>query len=210
MLELHRVTNRPARLAVLVSGSGTNLQALLQSCQDSDYGAQVVGVIADRLNTGGQGFAEAAGVACEVLRLGDFPSRDHWDAALAQTLRKFEPDLVICAGFLKLLGKAVLQAFPGRIINTHNALLPAFPGIKGPADAVEYGVKYSGATLFFVDPGMDTGQIIAQCVVPVLDEDDADSLLERIKVAEREQLVESIHRLIVQGWYLRGRRVIFG
>lgn len=201
---------RPARLAVLVSGSGTNLEALLEACADSSYGAQVVYVAADRAGTRGQQLGVDAGIPTGVFRVGDFDSREAWDRALTEALAQYEPDLVVCAGFLKLLGPAVLQAFPGRVLNTHNALLPAFPGIHGPADAIEYGVKVAGATLFIVDAGVDTGKILAQCVVPVLDDDDADSLLERIKVKERAQLVETVGQMVRQGWRVEGRRVFLG
>lgn len=201
---------KPARLAVLVSGSGTNLEALLQACADPDYGAEVVYVAADRPGTRGQQLGEDAGIPTGVFRVGDYDNREAWDRALAAELAAHQPDLVVSAGFLKLLGPAVLQAFPGRVLNTHNALLPAFPGIHGPADAIEYGVKVAGATLFIVDAGVDTGLVLAQCVVPVLDDDDADSLLERIKVKERAQLVETIGKMVRQGWRVEGRRVFLG
>lgn len=201
---------RPARLAVLVSGSGTNLEALLQACQDPAYGAEVVYVAADRPGTRGEQLGVDAGIPTGVFRVGDYDNRDEWDRALAAALQEHEPDLVVSAGFLKLLGPTVLQVFPGRVLNTHNALLPAFPGIHGPADAIEYGVKVAGATLFIVDAGVDTGLVVAQCVVPVLDDDDADSLLERIKVKERAQLVEAIGQMVRRGWRVEGRRVFLG
>jgi phosphoribosylglycinamide formyltransferase-1 len=190
-----------------VSGSGTNLQALLDGCADPGYGATVVAVGADRSGTGGVERARAAGIATFVCPVGDFPTRGDWDAALTAHCGAHRPDLVISAGFFKLVGPAFLAAFGGRYINTHNSLLPAFPGLHGPRDALHYGVKVAGATLFFVDDGVDTGPIIAQVAVPVLDDDTEDTLSERIKAAERRQLVTSVGRLVRDGWTITGRKV---
>lgn len=197
------------RLVVLVSGSGSNLQALLDACAEPGYGAQVVAVGADR--DGIEGLARAAkyDVPTFVHRVRDFPERAGWDAALTASCAGYRPDLVISAGFLKLVGPAFLAAFADRYVNTHNSLLPSFPGVHGPRDALAYGVKVSGATLFFVDAGVDTGPIIAQVAVPVLDGDSEESLTERIKEAERRQLVECVGRLVREGWTITGRRVIF-
>jgi phosphoribosylglycinamide formyltransferase-1 len=137
----------------------------------------------------------------------DYPTREDWDRELTACVAGYRPDLVVSAGFLKLVGPAFLAAFGGRYINTHNALLPAFPGIHGPRDALAYGVKVAGATLFFVDEGVDTGPIVAQVAVPVLDDDTEESLTERIKDAERRQLVETVGRLVREGWTVSGRRV---
>jgi len=192
---------------VLISGSGTNLQALLDACADPDYGAQVVAVGADRADIEGLQRAEKAGVPTFVCRVRDFESRDEWDAALTAACARHEPELVVSAGFLKLVGPAFLGAYQGRYLNTHNALLPAFPGIHGPRDALDYGVKVAGATLFFVDDGVDTGPIVAQAAVPVRDDDTEESLTERIKVAERRQLVHYLGRLVREGWTTNGRKV---
>ncbi|KKK04687.1 phosphoribosylglycinamide formyltransferase [Micromonospora sp. HK10] len=196
-----------ARLVVLVSGSGSNLQALLDAAADPGYGARVVAVGADRDGIAGLDRAAAAGVPSFVERLKDHPSREDWDKALTARVAEHEPDLVISAGFLKLVGPHFLGAFGDRYLNTHNTLLPAFPGIHGPRDALEYGVKVTGATLFFVDAGMDTGPIVAQVAVPVLDDDDEETLTERIKSAERRQLVEQVGRLVRDGWTITGRKV---
>jgi phosphoribosylglycinamide formyltransferase-1 len=196
-----------ARLVVLVSGTGTNLQALLDAGTDASYGASVVAVGADRDGTGGVKRAEAAGLPTFVCRVPDFPDRTAWDAALTEAVTAYEPDLVISAGFLKLVGARFLARFGDRYLNTHNALLPAFPGMHGPRDAFAYGVKVSGATLFFVDAGVDTGPIVAQVVVPVLDDDTEESLTERIKDAERRQLVDYVGRLVREGWTITGRKV---
>jgi formyltetrahydrofolate-dependent phosphoribosylglycinamide formyltransferase len=197
----------PARLVVLVSGSGTNLQALLDACADPTYGARVVAVGADRGGIAGLTRAAGCGVPTFVTAVRDFPSRERWDGALTAACAGYEPDLIVSAGFMKLVGAAFLDRFGGRYVNTHNALLPAFPGIHGPRDALAYGVKVAGATLHFVDSGVDTGPIIAQVAVPVLDDDTEDTLTERIKDAERRQLVEYVGRMVRTGWTVDGRRV---
>ena len=199
-----------ARLVVLVSGTGTNLQALLDACQDPEYGASVVAVGADRDGIEGLARAERAGVPTFVHRVADFDSRDDWDAALTASCAQHEPDLVVSAGFLKLVGKTFLDRFGGRFVNTHNALLPSFPGIHGPQGALEYGVRITGATLFVVDEGVDTGAIVAQVAVPVEDDDDLDTLTERIKVAERQMLVDTLGRMVREGFTVTGRKVRIG
>ncbi|MEU7619218.1 phosphoribosylglycinamide formyltransferase [Micromonospora rifamycinica] len=196
-----------ARLVVLVSGSGSNLQALLDAAADPGYGARVVAVGADRDGIAGLDRAVAAGVPTFVERVKDHPTRAAWDSALTAHVAAHRPDLVISAGFLKLVGPEFLAAFGDRYLNTHNTLLPAFPGIHGPRDALAYGVKITGATLFFVDAGMDTGPIVAQVAVPVRDDDDEETLTERIKEAERRQLVEQVGRLVRAGWTITGRKV---
>ncbi|WP_279581650.1 phosphoribosylglycinamide formyltransferase [Fodinicola feengrottensis] len=195
-----------ARLVVLVSGSGTTLQALLDACGDPAYGAQVVAVGADREGIVALQRAERAGVPTFVHQLADYGSRPEWDSELAKVVAGYDPDLVVSAGFMKLVGDGFLAEFGGRFINTHPALLPAFPGIHGARDALEYGVKITGCTLFVVDAGVDTGPILAQRAVPVLDDDDTDALHERIKVAEREMLVETVGRLVRYGWTVTGRK----
>jgi formyltetrahydrofolate-dependent phosphoribosylglycinamide formyltransferase len=199
--------SRLARLLVLVSGSGTNLQALLDACADPAYGAEVVAVGADRDTATGLTRAADRGIPTFVTSVKDFATREQWDAALTEACARHTPDLVVSAGFLKLVGPLFLAEFGGRYVNTHNALLPAFPGIHGPRDALEYGVKVAGATLHFVDSGIDTGPIIAQVAVPVLDDDSEDSLTERIKEAERRQLVTYVGRMAREGWTVNGRKV---
>lgn len=196
----------PARLAVLVSGAGTNMRALVEAARDPSWGGQVVGVGSDRPCAGIE-WAAGRGLATFVAPLERGADREAWDVDLCRRVAQWEPDLVVCAGFLKLLGPAFLGRFGGRTLNTHNSLLPAFPGTHAPADALAAGVKVTGATLFLVDAGTDTGAIVAQTPVPVLDEDDADSLLERIKAAERAQLVEAVGAMVRGGWEVRGRRV---
>lgn len=203
-------TSSPARLVVLVSGSGTNLQALLDAAADPSYGANVVAVGADRDGIEGLARAERAGVTTFVTRLKEHADREAWDRALAEKVAGFEPDLVVLAGFMKLVSEDFLARFDGRVVNTHPALSPAFPGTSGPADALAYGVKVTGCTLFVVDGGVDTGPIVAQQAVPVADDDDVDSLHERIKVAERAMLVDAVGRMAREGFRVEGRRVRFG
>jgi phosphoribosylglycinamide formyltransferase-1 len=197
----------PARLVVLVSGSGSNLQALLDACADPGYGAWVVAVGADRDGIAGLDRAVAAGVPVFVDSVKTYPTRADWDAALTAHVAGHKPDLVVSAGFRKLVGAAFLAEFGDRYLNTHNSLLPAFPGIHGPREALEYGVKVAGATLFFVDAGVDTGPIVAQVAVDVADDDTEETLTERIKEAERRQLVDCVGRLVRRGWNITGRKV---
>ncbi|MGC0422557.1 phosphoribosylglycinamide formyltransferase [Embleya sp. AB8] len=203
-------TPGPARLVVLVSGSGTNLQALLDACADPAYGARVVAVGADRAGIAGLGRAEQAGVPTFVERVADHPDRADWDAALAAAVAAYEPDLVVSAGFMKILGPRFLARFEGRTVNTHPALLPSFPGAHGVRDALAYGAKVTGCTVHLVDAGVDTGPIIAQGVVEVEDGDHADggaALHERIKTVERTLLVEVVGRLAREGYRIEGRKV---
>ena len=200
----------PARLVVLVSGAGTNLHALLDAGRDPEYGARVVAVGAHRDGTRALERAGAEGVPTFVERVSDHPDRAAWDAALTGAVAQHRPDLVVLAGFMKLVGPAFLGAFGGRCVNTHPALSPAFPGMHAPADALAYGVKVTGATLFLVDAGVDTGPIVAQTAVPVADDDDEASLHERIKVVERTMLVDAVGRMARHGFSLDGRKVRFG
>lgn len=195
---------------MLVSGAGTNLQALLDACADPAYGAAVVAVGADRDGIEGLSRAERAGVPTFVHRLKDHASREEWDRALTEAVASYEPDVVVLAGFMKLVGATFLDRFAGRVVNTHPALCPSFPGTSGPADALAYGVKVTGATLFVVDAGVDTGPIVAQVAVPVEDGDDVASLHERIKVAERQMLVDAVGRMAREGFVVDGRQVRFG
>ena len=197
----------PARLVVLVSGGGTNLQALLDAAVDPAYGAQVVAVGSDRPGVQGLARAEDAGIPTFTVRLGDFDSREAWDEALAREVLTYAPDLVVLAGFMKLTGPAFLARFGGRTLNTHPALSPSFPGMHGPRDALAYGVKVTGATLFVVDAGVDTGPIVDQVAVRVEDDDDVETLHERIKVAERAMLVEQVGRLAREGFTITDRSV---
>ncbi len=197
-------------MLVLVSGTGSILQALLDACADPGYGAQIVAVGADRDGTGGVDRALDAGLPTFVRRLADSPDRASWDKSLTQDCAAFRPDLVVLAGFLKLVGADFLAEFGGRLINTHPALLPSFPGMHSVRDALEHGVKVTGCSVILADAGVDSGPILAQAAVPVLDDDDEDSLHERIKVAERTLVVQTIGRMVREGWSVQGRRVRIG
>jgi phosphoribosylglycinamide formyltransferase-1 len=197
-------------LLVLVSGTGSILQALLDACADPGFGAQVVAVGADRDGTGGEARAAAAGIPTFVRRLKDSPDRFAWDKALAADCAAFEPDLVIAAGFLKLVGTEFLTRFGGRMINTHPALLPSFPGMHSVRDALLFGVKVTGCSVILVDAGVDSGPILAQQAVPVLADDDEETLHERIKVAERSLVVDTVGRMVRDGWTVQDRIVRMG
>jgi len=197
-----------ARLVVLVSGEGTNLQALIDASADPAYGAAVVAVGADRDGIGALKRAQQANIPTFTLKVGDFDSRAKWDEALAARCAEYDPDLIVCAGFMKLVGKAFLARFAGRCINTHPALLPSFPGMHGVRDALEYGVKVTGCTVFLVDEGVDQGPVVAQAAVPVHDDDDEATLHERIKVAERALLVATVGKMARHGWTLTGGRKV--
>lgn len=159
----------------------------------------------DRPGIEGLARAERHGIATFVLPTSDFTDRAAWDIALTEAVASFEPDLVVLAGYMKLTGPAFLGVFGGRTINTHPALSPSFPGMHGPRDALAHGVKVTGATLFVVDEGVDTGPIVAQVAVPVLDDDDEATLHERIKTSERAMLVEWVGRLARKSFVIDNR-----
>jgi phosphoribosylglycinamide formyltransferase 1 len=202
-----QTSREPARVVVLLSGTGTLLQALLDATADPGYGARVVAVGSDRPGVVGLDRAAAAGVPTFVHPLVPGSSRAAWDAGLRDLVAEHRPDLVVSAGFMKLVGPAFLEAFGGRTINTHPALLPAFPGMHGPRDALAHGVKVAGATVFLVDAGVDTGVILGQAAVRVEDDDTVASLHERIKVVERELLVSTTHQLATRSWQVVDRKV---
>ncbi|WP_236796840.1 phosphoribosylglycinamide formyltransferase [Amycolatopsis sp. GM8] len=199
----------PVRVVVLASGSGTLMHALIDATQRPGYPAVVVAAGTDRAGAEALTKAELAGVPHFTVRLADHPDRAAWDKALAEAVAAYRPDLVVSAGFMKLLGPNFLARFENRVINTHPALLPSFPGMHAVADALAMGVKVSGSTVHFVDAGMDTGPIIAQEAVVVETDDDEALLHERIKVVERRLLVEVVERLGRGGCTVDGRKVIF-
>lgn len=196
-----------AKLVVLASGSGTLLQAVLDAVAEPPFPATVVAVGTDRAGAEALERADRAGIPHFTVRTADHPDRAAWDKALSDAVAAYEPDLVVSAGFMKLLGPAFLETFPNRVINTHPALLPAFPGMHAVADALAMGVKVTGSTVHFVDTGMDTGPIIAQEPVVVEPDDDESSLHERIKVTERRLLVDVIAKLARAGCTVDGRKV---
>jgi phosphoribosylglycinamide formyltransferase-1 len=195
-------------VVVLVSGAGTLLQALLDAA-GPDYPAQVVAVGADRPGSGGLRRAEERGLPTFLVKLAQYPDRAAWDAALTEAAAAHQPDLVVTAGFMKILGPAFLARFGGRILNSHPALLPAFPGTRAVADALAHGVRVTGTTVHLADAGVDTGPILAQRAVEVLPEDTEQQLHERIKVVERRLLVEVVAELVRHGCTVTGRKVSF-
>ena len=184
-----------ARIAVLLSGTGSLCAALLAATDDPGYPAAVVAVGSDR-EAAGLEHARRRGLPTFVCAVADHPDRVAWDRALAAELAAFEPDLVVSAGFMKIVGPAVLEAFGGRLINTHPALLPSFPGAHAVRDALAAGVPVTGATVHVVDAGVDTGPVLAQREVAVLPGDDEARLHERIKDVERELLVQTVAALV--------------
>src|SRR5690554_1807286 len=186
------------------------MAAVLEAQREDGYGASVVAVISDRADAGGIDIARSAGIPVEVVAVGDFADRGAWDAALAERIAAYEPDLVLCAGFMKLLGTACLNAFGGRIVNTHPALLPSYPGAHGVRDALADGAKVTGCTVMLVDAGVDTGPIVAQRAVEVWDDDTEVSLHERIKSVERGLVAATVGRMAREGWSVQGRRVTIG
>lgn len=201
-------TELPARLVVLASGEGRTLQALLDAAADPSYGAQVVAVGTDRDGVRAVDRALEAGVEAFTVRLGDHPDRASWDRALADELARHDPDLVVCAGFMRILGKPVLERYSCRVVNTHPALLPAFPGAHAVRDALAYGVKVTGVTVHLVDEGVDTGPVVAQAAVPVEPGDTEETLHARIQAVEQPLYVEAVGRLARGGWKVEGRTVV--
>ena len=205
---LHVPPSAPARVVVLASGTGSLLAALIGAAVD-DYPARVVAVGADR-DCPATEIAAAASVPAFTVRLADHRNRDAWDAAITDATAAHSPDLVVSAGFMKILGPQFLSRFHGRIVNTHPTLLPAFPGAHGVADALAYGVKVTGCTVHLVDAGTDTGPILAQQSVPVLDGDDEETLHERIKVIERRLLADVVAAIATGGVTVVGRKATIG
>ena len=181
-------------IVVLISGTGSTLAALLEASREADCPYEVVAVLADT-DAAGLEHARAASIPTQVVRLVDHPDRAAWDRALAAAVVAYEPQLVVLAGFMKLVGAPLLEAFGGRIINTHPALLPSFPGAHGVRDALAHGVKITGASVIEVDAGVDTGRILAQVPVEVREDDTEATLHERIKAAEQPMLVDVVRRL---------------
>jgi len=185
--------NSPAGIVVLVSGSGTLLQALIDASLDPAYGVRILAVGADRDDIEGLRRAQRANIDTFVCRVRDFPDRGAWDVGLAAEIASRAPDFVVTAGFMKILGPATLGE--RTILNTHPALLPSFPGAHAVRDAMAHGVKITGTTAHLVDAGVDTGPILAQRAVEILDDDTEETLHERIKIEERELLVDLVGRL---------------
>ncbi len=195
-------------IGVLVSGRGSNLQALLDAIAEGRLRARVAVVISNNADAGGLQRARAAGIEALHLSHRGWPSRADYDRALARELQAREVDLVCLAGFMRLVGAPLLEAFPQRILNIHPSLLPAFPGVDAQRQAIAHGVKVSGVTVHLVDADLDAGPIVVQRAVPVLDGDTDATLSARILVEEHHAYPEAVQMLLDGGWQVEGRRFV--
>ena len=196
------------RIGVLASGGGTNLQSIIDSCQSGQISAKIVTVLSNNPDAGALQRASNAGIDHQCINHRDFASRDDFDSAVVTALLEADVQLVVLAGFMRIIGPRFLEAFPGRIMNIHPALLPAFPGLHVQQKALDYGARFSGCTVHFVDGGVDTGPIIIQAVVPVLDDDNEDSLSARILEQEHKIYPQAIQWFAEGAIRIEGRRVI--
>lgn len=187
------------RIVVLVSGTGSNLQAVLDAVRDGRLDVEIAAVGSDRPGTYGVERAADAGYPTFVVNFRDYPDRADWNRALTREVAAYAPDLVLSSGFMRIVDEEFINAFNGRYLNTHPALLPSFPGAHGVRDALAYGVKVTGCTVHWADAGVDTGPILAQAAVEVLEDDTEETLHERIKVHERRLLIETLDRLSREG-----------
>jgi len=199
---------RSRRLGVLVSGRGSNLQALIDAIADGRLDATIAVVVSNVAGAGGLDRARNAGIATAVLDHRGWPSRDDYDRALVEELSAHEVDVVCLAGFMRRLGSPFIEAFPGAIVNIHPSLLPSFPGLHAQRQALAHGVKVSGVTVHLVTAELDAGPIIVQRAVPVLDGDTEDTLAARILVQEHQAYPEAVQRLLAGGWTVDGRRLV--
>jgi phosphoribosylglycinamide formyltransferase-1 len=183
------------RIVVLVSGTGSNLQAVIDAVKAGELDVEIAAVGADREGTYGVERSSEAGLETFVVNFNSFPTRDEWDAALTARVASYAPDVVVSSGFMRIVSAEFIDTFHGRYLNTHPALLPAFPGAHGVRDAMAYGVKVTGCTVHWADAGVDTGPIIAQEAVTIEDSDTEETLHERIKVVERRLLVSTLANL---------------
>jgi phosphoribosylglycinamide formyltransferase-1 len=198
----------PVKLGVMISGRGTNLQAIIDSIERGELKAEIRIVISNRAAAYGLERAKGHGIETEVLDHRRFKSREEFDAAAVARLRGREVELVVCAGFMRLFSSVMVRAFPNRIMNIHPALLPTFPGLHVQQAAIDYGVKFSGCTVFFVDEGTDAGPIIVQAVVPVLQNDDEATLSARILAQEHRIYPYAIGLYQQRRLEISGRRVL--
>lgn len=195
-------------LGVLISGRGSNLQAIIDAIADEQLAARIGVVVSNIPGAFGLERATAVGIPTVVVEHGQFESRDAFDATLVDVLRRYGVELVCLAGFMRLLGPRLVQAFPNAILNIHPSLLPSFPGLHGQRQALRHGVRYSGATVHMVTTELDAGPIVLQAVVPVHDDDTEDQLSARILVEEHRIYPEAIARVLAGGWRIEGRRFV--
>ncbi len=196
------------RLGILISGRGSNLQSIIDAIDGGRLDARIAVVVSNRSDAAGLQRARDAGLATLCLRHRDYPDRDAYDLALAEALRSHHVDLVCLAGFMRVVGPALLAAFPQRIVNIHPSLLPAFRGLHAQRQAIDYGVRYSGATVHFVDDVLDGGPIVAQAVVPVKESDTEETLSARILAEEHRIYPDAIRVVLDGGWTIDGRRFL--
>ncbi len=198
------------KLGILISGRGSNMMSIVRACEAGEVPAEVALVVSNRDDAAGVSWAREHGLATAVHSHKDFTDREDHDRAIVRELKDAEVEWVCLAGYMRLLSRPFIEAFPNRILNIHPALLPSFPGLHGQRDAVRWGVKVSGCTVHLVDPELDHGPIVEQRTVPVLDGDDADSLSARILVQEHIAYPEAIRKLLLLTWHVAGRAVVFG
>jgi phosphoribosylglycinamide formyltransferase 1 len=199
-----------ARLGVLISGRGSNLQSIIDAVDSGALAASIAVVISNRPAAAGLDRARAVGIEAIALSPRAFRDRDEYDAALAAELLAREVDLVCLAGFMRLVGRPLIDAFPNRILNIHPSLLPAFPGLAAQQQALQHGVRVSGATVHLVTAELDGGPIVVQAAVPVAEDDTVDTLSARILIEEHRLYPEAIARLLAGGWRIEGRRFLPG
>ncbi len=199
----------PARLAVLLSGRGSNFEALAEACAKREIPGSIVLVVSDEPSADGLRKAERRGIPSKVIDRASWPRRDEREAALVAALEEARADLICLAGYMRVLSPAFVARWPLRILNVHPSLLPSFPGLQAQAQALDYGVQVTGATVHFVDAGTDTGPIVAQAAVPVRPGDDAETLAARILPAEHGLYVAAVRRVLEGGWKISGRSVTF-
>nr|WP_320115547.1 phosphoribosylglycinamide formyltransferase [uncultured Desulfuromonas sp.] len=200
--------NSKLRIGVLASGGGTNLQSIIDGCRSGQIDGEIVTVLSNNPDAGALHRAAKAEIAHQCINHREFDSRDDFDSAVVSALIEANVELVVLAGFMRIIGRRFLDAFPGRIMNIHPALLPAFPGLHVQQKALDYGARFSGCTVHFVDGGVDTGPIILQAVVPVLDDDDEASLSARILEQEHKIYPQAIQWFAEGAIRINGRRVI--
>jgi phosphoribosylglycinamide formyltransferase 1 len=191
-------------IVVLISGRGSNMEAIVQRCAAEGWPARVVAVISNRVDAAGLQFATAHGIATKVVAHKAFNTREAFDDALAESIDAFTPDLVVLAGFMRILGERFVRRYEGRLMNIHPSLLPMFPGLRTHQRAIDAGCKLAGATVHFVTPALDHGPIVLQSVVPLLADDDADALSARVLATEHRIYPRAIH------WFVEGRLRIEG
>ena len=198
------------KLGILISGRGSNMMAIVTACEAGTVPAEVAVVISNRADAPGIAWARERGIATAVLSQRDFPDREAHDRAIVSRLQQAGVEWVCLAGYMRLLSRAFIAAYPSRVLNIHPALLPSFPGLHGQQDALEWGAKVSGCTVHLVDIELDHGPIVVQRAVPVDDADDVDTLSARILEQEHHAYPEALAKLLTRPWRLDGRRVVFG